>query len=92
MHATRRFISMDTEIRVYSALILPHFDYCSPVWDCLSGYLSEKLQKVQNRAARIVTNSLFDTSSNLLLSKLKLDKLSLRRKKIESAHYVQNNE
>ena len=31
---------------------MPHFDYCSPVWDCLSGYLSDKLQKLQNRAAR----------------------------------------
>ena len=28
-------------------------DYCSPVWDCLSGYLSDKLQKLQNRAARV---------------------------------------
>ena len=27
---------------------MPHFDYCSPVWDCLSGYLSDKLQKLQN--------------------------------------------
>ena len=55
---------MDTTIRVYSALILPHFDYCSPVWDCPSGYLSEKLKKLQNRAARVVTNSPFDTSLN----------------------------
>ena len=29
----RPFISMDTAIRVYNPLILPHFDYCSPVWD-----------------------------------------------------------
>ena len=26
---------------------MPHFDYCSPVWDSLSGYLSDKLQKLQ---------------------------------------------
>ena len=25
---------------------LPHFDYCSPLWDCLSGQSSDKLQKV----------------------------------------------
>ena len=44
----------------YTALIMPHFDYCNPVWDCLSGYLSDKLQKLQNRAARVITKSPFD--------------------------------
>ena len=62
-------------------IILPHFDYCSPVWDGLSGCLSDKLQKLQNRAARVITQSPFDTSSNLLLTMLKWEKLSLRRKK-----------
>ena len=47
---------------------MPHFDYCSPVWDCLSGYLGDKLQKLQNRAARVITKSPFDASSNHLLS------------------------
>ena len=60
---------------------MPHFDYCSPVWDCLSGYLSDKLQKLQNRAARVITKSPFDTSSNHLLSTLSWERLSLRRKK-----------
>ena len=60
----RPFLSKETAIQIYNALILPHFDYCSPVWDCLSGYLSDKLQKLQNRAARVITKSPFDTSSN----------------------------
>ncbi|CAH3186535.1 unnamed protein product [Porites evermanni] len=60
---------------------MPHFDYCSPVWDCLSGYLSDKLQKLQNRAARVITKSPFDASSNHLLSTLIWERLSLRRKK-----------
>ena len=62
-------------------IILPHFDYCSPVWNCMSGYLSDKLQKLQNRTAGVITKSLFDTSSNLLLAMLKWEKLTLRRKK-----------
>ena len=66
----RPFISKETAIQIYNALIMPHFDYCSPVWDCLSGYLSDKLQKLQNRAARVITKSPFDTSSNHLLSTL----------------------
>ena len=43
--------------------------------------LSDKLQKLQNRAARVITKSPFDTSSNLLLAMLNLEKLSRRRKK-----------
>ena len=61
--------------------MLPHFDYCSLVWDCMSGYLNGKLQTLQNRAARVITKSPFDTSSNLLQAILKWEKLSLRRKK-----------
>ena len=77
----RHFISANTALQIYNALILPHFDYCSPVWDCLSGQSSDKLQKLQNRAARVITKLPFDTSSNLLLDSLKWEKLSLRRKK-----------
>ena len=77
----RPFIPTDVAVQIYNALILPHFDYCSPVWDGLSGCLSDKLQKLQNRAARVITQSPFDTSSNLLLTMLKWEKLSLRRKK-----------
>ena len=47
----------------------------------MSGCLSDKLQKLQNRAARVITQSPFDTSSNLLLAMLKWEELSLRRKK-----------
>ena len=77
----RPFIPTDVAVQIYNALILLHFDYCSPVWGCMSGYLRDKLQKLQNRAARVITKSPFDTSFNLLLALLKWEKLSLRRKK-----------
>ena len=60
---------------------MPYFDYCGPVGDCLSGYLSDKLQKLQNRAARIITKSRFDTSLDHLLSTLDWERLFLRQKK-----------
>ena len=44
----------------------------------MSGYLSDKSPKLQNRAARVITKSPFDSSSNLLLAVLKWEKLSLR--------------
>ena len=72
----RPFIPTDVAVQIYNALILPHFDYCSPVWDGMSGCLSDKLQKLQNRAARVITQSPLDTSSNLLLAMIKWEKLS----------------
>ena len=49
----RPLISQSTAVLVFNSLI-PHFDYCSLVWDCLSDQLSYKLQKLQNRAARVI--------------------------------------
>ena len=66
----RPFISESTALQIYQALILPHFDYCSPVWDELSVTLSAKLQKLQNRAARVITRSSYDTSASIPLNKL----------------------
>ena len=41
---------------VYNALIQPHFDYCFEVWDELDKGLIERLQNLQNRAARLIMN------------------------------------
>ena len=41
---------------VYNALIQPHFDHCCEVWDELDKGLIERLQKLQNRAARLIMN------------------------------------
>ena len=43
----RSLVSQSTAVQIYNALIQPHFDYCAPVWDGLSSYLCEKLQKLQ---------------------------------------------
>ncbi len=44
-------------ILVYNALIQPYFDYCYEVWDTLGKGVSERLQKLQNRAARLNLNN-----------------------------------
>ena len=47
----------------------PYFDYCSSVWNYLNITIDNKLQKLQNRAARVITESRCDASaSNLLLN------------------------
>ena len=52
-----------------------------PVWDGLSSYLREKLQKLQNRAARVILQANCEVNSSLLLETLKWNQLSLRRRK-----------
>jgi hypothetical protein len=58
----RDFITSETAIRVYRSLVEPYFSYCAPVWDGLGKKKSEKLQKLQNRAARVFTRSSYDIS------------------------------
>ena len=78
----RSLISQSTAVQIYNALIQPHFDYCAPVWDGLSSYLCEKLQKLQTgRAARVILQANCEVNSSLLLETLKWDQLSLRRRK-----------
>ena len=81
---TSPFISERTALQIYQALILPHFDYYSSVWDELNATLSDKLQKLQNKAVRIITRSSYDTSASFLLNRLHWDKLSIRRKKLKA--------
>ena len=71
---------------IYSAdinikLIQPHFNYCCSVWDELGDTLTTKLQKLQNRAVRVITGSSYDVDASILLCRLQLDNLSVRRKK-----------
>ena len=77
----RQFICEDTAILLYRALIEPYFDYCCPVWDGLSNELADKLQKLQNRAIRVVTKSDYYSSAAALRGKLGWDNLCTRRKK-----------
>ena len=64
---------------MYQALIQPHFDYCCSVWDNFGETLSNTLQKLQNRAVRVITRSPYDASASPLL-----DSLHLGRKKIKA--------
>ena len=52
---TRPFVPGDTLLSIFNSLVQPHFDYCSVVWGNCTKTLSTKLQKLQNRAARIIT-------------------------------------
>ena len=61
--------------------MLPYFDYCSEVRGSLGKCLSERLQKLQNRAARIITFSGYEHRSTDILNDLGWETLEQRREK-----------
>ena len=79
---------------VVGALIMPHFDYCSLVWDNCSKYLLEKLQKLQNRAARVIIGKSYETRSSEIVKNLGWQPLLDRRKDKRALfmYKVKNNE
>ena len=56
--------------QVYNALVQTYFDYCSLVWQNCKLELQSKLQKLQNRAARIITVDNWEIRSKDVLKKL----------------------
>ena len=50
----RKNINMYTAGTVYTSFVLPILDYCDTVWSCCASVNTDKLEKLQRRAARIV--------------------------------------
>ena len=67
-------------LRHYNSLVQPHFDYCSVVWENCNKTLESKLQKLQNRAARILTSSSYDANADDLIARLGWNKLDVQLK------------
>ena len=56
---------------LYKTIIAPHFDYCNIVWGRCNKQLQNKLQVLQNRAAKIITGTSVYGSSSQALTELK---------------------
>ena len=65
--------------QIYNALVKPYFDYCSLVWQNCKLEKQIKLQKLQNRAARVITGDNWETRSKDVLNKLDWKNLKERR-------------
>ena len=76
----RPICPQSTLVAIYKSLILSHLDI-SAVWGCIGNGLSQKLEKLQNRAARIITGSGWDARSAQILRALKWESLADRRSK-----------
>ena len=78
----RALVPRQTLVSMYIALVQLYFDYCSPVLGCIGKCQSDdRLQKLQNREARITVSSNYMTPSSSLLSDLDRDTLEQRRAK-----------
>ena len=42
--------------QMYDALVEPYLEYCCEVWGCMGLCQCDRLQKLQNRAARVITS------------------------------------
>ncbi len=62
----KEFVDRNTLVLIYNALVQPHFDYCCEIWDVLGKTLSDRLQKLQNRAAKIIMNYKNESGQSLL--------------------------
>ena len=66
----KSFLPMTSLKTLYKGIFEPHFRYCCSVWGCAGSTEISQLQKLQNRAARIIANSSSDTPSRPLIVEL----------------------
>ena len=84
----RHLVPYGTLHSIYQALVQPHFNYCNIiVWGNCGVTLQDKLQKLQRRAARVLTYSNYDADVNNLIELLRWKSLVSQRQ-IERATMV----
>ena len=57
---SKQYLPLSAVKTLYTSIVEPHFQYCCSVWGCCNAAEIQLLQKLQNRAARIVSNSSFN--------------------------------
>ena len=72
----RSNITINTTNRIYKSFIIPVLEYCDTVWNCCGKLNSDSLERLQRRAARIVTRN---SSSDDVMKCLAYHSLELRR-------------
>ena len=74
----RNLISCETKLHLYLTAILPNLTYCHTVWHFCKVSDRRKLERVQERALRVIFNSKTDTC-DVLLSRAELPYLYNRQ-------------
>ena len=66
----KSFLPKETLQTLYTGILEPHFRYCCSVSGCTTITEINQLQKLQNRAAKIITNSSFDAPGGHLIKEM----------------------
>ena len=69
LKVTGKFLKRESLILIYRTLIEPYLRYCSIVWGQCNESQKDKLQALQNKAARTITNVKFNDADHSRLSK-----------------------
>ena len=74
----RSAVPRESLVLLYKTLIEPYFRYCNTVWGYCNETLLDKLQVLQNKAARVIKESKFENTNHPVLLK-ELRWLSVRQ-------------
>ena len=80
----REYLDKDSLLSVYNALVQPYFNYCCEIWDVFGTTQSNRLQKLHNTAARIITRSSNEVNQKNVLDKLGWQTLDEQRQKAKA--------
>lgn len=75
-----RNFTLDTKKIIYNSIVLPHFNYCSTIYINCSKEQIAVLQKIQNKAMRIILNCDRDTPRTFMLDALNMMSIAQRIK------------
>lgn len=81
LNRSSKIVDKNTLIQIYKSFIVPTLDYADTVWHGCSKFLEQKLQTLQNRAARIIEQNFdfINTRGIELLRKLHIQPAIERR-------------
>ena len=70
LRKAKDFASQEELVTIYNSLVLPHFNYCSTIWNDNNKSHIDKLWKLQKRAARVITSSDYTIRSSQVFETL----------------------
>ena len=76
----KEWLSFKILKNLYFAMILPYIDYCNTAWGSCAKIHRDKIQKLQNKYARMILNKDYHTSQRSLLHMLKWQSVEQRIK------------
>lgn len=71
INRAKRNIPQDMKRILYAALIQPHMDYCNAIWGGARKNITDKIEKIQKRAIRIITGSKYNAHTKELFQDTK---------------------